>query len=57
MSENRSLPSTPEGEDCDHDWRYDGGDYSTGINPGWVCQLCDAVNTEWAPPSYDDDVI
>ena len=42
------------GEDvCE--WKYDGGDYSVGINPGWVCQTCDAVDTDREPPSYDDD--
>lgn len=45
------------GEDCDHDWLYDGGDPSTGINPAWVCRTCDAVNVDMRPPSYDDDVI
>jgi hypothetical protein len=39
----------------DHDWHYDGGDYSVGINPGWVCAACDEVDTDREPPSYDDD--
>lgn len=41
------------GEDvCD--WSYDGGDYSVGINPGWICATCDAVDVERDPPSDPD---
>ncbi len=41
--------------DMDHDWHYDGGDYSVGINPGWECRTCGEVDTDREPPSYDDD--
>lgn len=41
--------------DLDHDWHYDGGDQSVGLNPAWVCRGCDATDTDREPPSYDDD--
>ena len=42
--------------DFDHDWRYDGGDYSVGIYPGWECTTCGEVDCDREPPSYDDDI-
>lgn len=40
--------------DEDHDWHYDGGDYSVGINPGWICRSCDKVDTDRPPPTDED---
>lgn len=50
-------------ERCKHpgedkcDWRFDAGDSSTGIPMLWVCDVCDAIDVNREPPSYDDDVI
>ena len=41
-------------EECDHDWLYDGGDQSVGINGAWVCQKCGAEDCESEPPSEED---
>jgi hypothetical protein len=37
--------------DCD--WRYDPGEWDVGINPGWVCEACGAIDVDRSPP--DDD--
>ena len=44
-----------ECDDDDHDWRYDGGDWSVGIPGAWVCQKCGKEDCQSEPPSYDDD--
>ena len=41
----------------EHDWRYDGGDASTGVNPAWICRRCGKVDElDREPPSDDDDI-
>ena len=39
-------------EVCDHEWRFEAGDWDVGINAGWVCDICDATNDD--PPPDDD---
>lgn len=42
---------------CDHEWKYDGGDWSVGIPGGWVCINCGLTDINREPPSFEDDVI
>lgn len=36
----------------EHEWQYEAGDHSVGINGGWVCTTCGALHDGPAP---DDD--
>lgn len=47
--------STPKCTADDCDWKYDGGDASIGINPGWECQTCGAIDVDREPPSDPED--
>ena len=46
---------TPLCPEDDHDWEYDPGDYSVGINPGWICTACGAIDVDSPPPEDDWD--
>lgn len=46
--------STCDGQACaedEHDWDYDAGDSSVGIEAGWVCKNCGAIHD--GPPPDD----
>jgi hypothetical protein len=54
-----NIDLTDAQDPCDadaHDWEYDGGDDSVGINGGWICKICGALNDE-PPPEDDHDPI
>jgi hypothetical protein len=39
----------------EHHWKFDSGDDSVGINSGWICIRCGALNDDPAPDYYDYD--
>ena len=46
------MDGTP---DEDHDWRYDGGDFSVGIYGAWVCRACGKEDCDREPPSEEPE--
>ena len=41
--------------DEDHDWAYDGGDWTVGVPGHYYCKACGKVDdTDREPPSYEE---
>lgn len=42
---------------CNHEWSWEAGDPETGMEAGYICELCGAVDINKAPPTLDDDIV
>lgn len=59
MIQQRSDKSSTGNWHCPrdgHEWDYDAGDPTTGVNAAWICKACGHVDDKTEPPTDDDDI-